>query len=225
MKVFAADGRLYQIEYAIKAAQSCGQTSIAIRANDSVVVCTEKKVPDAMIVPDSVTHIFNVADDIGAVIIGNMNDARYIVQMLRYQASNFKFKNAYEIPVHVLASMLAKQMQWFSQHQGVRSSCVIVTLVGCDVERGPQVYKIDPSGQSCGFKATAAGAKEQEAITQLEKQFKKTEGNWGQKEAVETAIKVLQAVVNSDFKATDIEVGFASVQQPKFRKMQASEIE
>lgn len=103
--------------------------------------------------------------------------------------------------------------------------CVIVTLVGCDVEKGPQVYKIDPSGQSVGYKAVAAGSKDQEAITQLEKQFKKTEGNWSQKEAVETAIKVLQAVVNSDFKSNDIEVGFASVENPLFRKLKQSEIE
>lgn len=36
-----------------------------------------------MIVPDSVTHVFNISDDIGAVVIGNMNDARYVVSMLR----------------------------------------------------------------------------------------------------------------------------------------------
>jgi 20S proteasome subunit alpha 1 len=48
-----------------------------------VVVCTEKKVPDQLIVADSVTNIFNISDDIGAVIIGNMNDARFVVQWLR----------------------------------------------------------------------------------------------------------------------------------------------
>ena len=113
MKMFAGDGRIYQIEYAFKAAQSFGQTSIAIRGKDSVVVCTEKKVPDAMIVSDSVQHVFNVADDIGAVIVGNMNDARFVVQFLRMTAANFKFKWCYEIPVEVLANMLAAQMQKF----------------------------------------------------------------------------------------------------------------
>jgi 20S proteasome subunit alpha 1 len=107
MKVFAPNGRIYQIEYAFKAAQSFGQTSIAIRGTDSVVVCTEKKVPDALIVADSVTNIFNISDDIGAVIIGNMNDARFVVQWLRQQASTFKFKFSYEAPVHVLAARLA----------------------------------------------------------------------------------------------------------------------
>ena len=40
MKVFAPDGRIYQIEYAFKAIQTFGQTAIAIRGNDGVVVCT-----------------------------------------------------------------------------------------------------------------------------------------------------------------------------------------
>jgi hypothetical protein len=31
--------------------------------------------------------------------------------------------------------------------------------------------------------------------------------------------------VNSDFKATDIEVGFASVDKPLFRKLRVAEIE
>ena len=76
-----------------------------------------------------------------------------------------------------------------------------------------------------GFKAIATGAKEQEAITQLEKKFKQSQGNWNQKEAVETAIKVLQNVVNSDFKANDIEVGFASVDNPRFRKLTVADVE
>ncbi len=165
MKVFAPNGRIYQIEYAFKAAQSFGQTTIAIRGTDSVVVCTEKKVPDALIVADSVTNIFNISDDIGAVIIGNMNDARFVVQWLRQQASSFKFKFSYEAPVHVLAARLAGQMQKFSQYAGIRPFCVMVTLVGCDLEKGPQVYRIDPSGQSVGYRAVATGQKEQEAVT------------------------------------------------------------
>lgn len=194
MKVFAPNGRIYQIEYACKAAQSFGQTAISVRGTDSVVVCTQKKVPDALIVPSSVTNIFNIADDIGAVIVGNMNDARFVVQWLRQQSATFKFKFSYEIPVHVLASYLSAYLQKFSQYSGMRPFCVIVTLVGCDVERGPQCFRIDPSGQNIGFKAVATGNKDQEAMTQLEKQFKKAGdegGQWTAKDAVQCAIKVL----------------------------------
>ena len=84
---------------------------------------------------------------------------------------------------------------------------------------------MDPSGQNVGYKAVATGSKEQEATTQLEKQFKKNEGAWQSKEAIEVAIKVLQAVCSTDFKANDIEVGYASVAEPRFRKMGDEEVE
>ena len=61
--------------------------AIAVRGTDSVVVCTQKKVPDKLIVADSVTNIFNVADGIGAVVVGNMNDARVLIMMLRNEAA------------------------------------------------------------------------------------------------------------------------------------------
>jgi 20S proteasome subunit alpha 1 len=46
-------------------------------------------------------------------------------------------------------------------------------LIGIDPERGPQVFKLDPAGYYVGFKATAAGQKQQESINHLEKQLKK----------------------------------------------------
>ena len=44
-------------------------------------------------------------------------------------------------------------------------------------------------------------------------------------ETAETAIRVLQSVISTDFKSNEIEVGFSSVDQPKFRKLTEEEIE
>ena len=87
MKVFSPDGRIYQMEYAFKAIHQFGMTSIAVRGIDSVVVCSQKKVPDKLIVPESVTNIFTVNDNIGAVLVGNMNDAKFVIMWLRQTAA------------------------------------------------------------------------------------------------------------------------------------------
>ena len=112
-------------------------TSIAIRGKDSVVVCCQKKVPDQLIVADSVTNIFTISDDCGAIIVGNMNDAKFIVSWLRQQASEHKFKFAYEAPIHMIAKRLGMYLQKYSQYAGIRPFCVSVTLIGCDEEFGP----------------------------------------------------------------------------------------
>ena len=76
-----------------------------------------------------------------------------------------------------------------------------------------------------GYKAISIGTKEQEAITALEKAHKKNEGQWNAKEAVMTAIRTLQTVISTDFKANEIEVGFASVDNPRFRKLADNEVD
>lgn len=119
-------------------------------------------------------------------------------------------------------------------------------VVGVDEELGPQVYKCDPAGYYCGFKATAAGVKQTEATSFLEKKVKK-KLDWTFDQTVEvyvhpkyneypllclypptlssfvhfsspqTAISCLATVLAIDFKPSELEIGVVTTEEPKFR--------
>jgi len=85
---------------------------------------------------------------------------------------------------------------------------VATSLISLDEELGPQLFKCDPAGYYIGYKGTAAGPKQQEALNQLEKKLKNkdyAEGDW--KDVVELAITTLSTVLSMDFKKTEIEIG------------------
>ena len=85
---------------------------------------------------------------------------------------------------------------------------VATTLISLDDEMGPQLYKCDPAGYFVGYKATASGPKQQEALNHLEKKLKGKEwapGSW--EDVVELGIGALSTVLSVDFKKGELEVG------------------
>lgn len=225
LSIFSPDGKLQQIENTYNAVKNYGLTTVAVRGTDCVVVCTQKKVPDKLIVKDSVTNIFKINDNIGVIVTGSVTDAKSMITYYRMVAAQFKFKYGYHIPVHVLAKKAAERNQLATQFVGLRSMRCVFTFVGIDEERGPQVFKVDPSGFCMGYKAIAAGTKDQDAINYLEKQYKKKSDGWSTDEAVETAIMCLQNVISTDFKANEIEIGIATTDNIFFRKLTEAEID
>ena len=66
-------------------------------------------------------------------------------------------------------------------------------LIAFDDERGPQLYKADPAGYFCGYKATSAGVKQTEANNYLEKKVRK-KPVWNYPETVDVSTASLQVV-------------------------------
>lgn len=223
--IFSPEGRLYQVEYAFKAVRQSGITSIGVRGNDCVVFITQKKVQDKLIDPTSVTRCYRITKQIGLLATGLTPDARDIVQQARHQAAEFRFTFGYEIPVDYLAKVLADKAQVYTQHAYMRPLGVISMLISVDEERGPCLFKVDPAGYYVGYKATAVGAKETEAVNFLEKKIKAAPAEgFSYQDACCTAITALQNVLSEEFKASEMEVGVVTAKDG-FRVLSTEEVD
>ncbi|KAI9715504.1 MAG: Proteasome subunit YC7alpha/Y8 (protease yscE subunit 7) [Chrysothrix sp. TS-e1954] len=206
--IFSDQGRLYQVEYAFKAITAANILSVGVRGKECAIVISQKKVPDRLIDPSSVSYVFRLSPSVGCVMTGSIADARNGVNRARQEASEFKYKYGYEMPCDVLAKRIANINQVYTQRAYMRPLGVANTLISVDSEYGPQLYKCDPAGYYAGYKAIATGPKAQEATNSLEKKLKDkpcAEGSW--EEVVELGITTMSTVLAVDFKKNELEVG------------------
>lgn len=72
--VFSPEGRLHQIEYAFKAIKDCNWTSIGIKSDEAVVVCTQKIIEDRFVDASTVSSIYKITPNVGVLITGRDGD-------------------------------------------------------------------------------------------------------------------------------------------------------
>ncbi|KAG6594151.1 Proteasome subunit alpha type-6 [Phytophthora cinnamomi] len=221
--IFSPEGRLYQIEYAFRAAKGV-HAHVRGRARQGQRRVRDPEESAGQADRARLGHErVQITPEIGCLMTGLYADSKAQVQRLRYEAHEFENKFGYKIPCHVLAKRIADVAQVYTQHASMRAFGVITMLISVDDEKGPQLFKIDPAGHFWGYKATSAGVKEQEAQNYLEKKIKANPA-MDYETTLHTAITCLQSVLSADFRPNEIEVGVV-VQGQRFRKLPEDEIE
>ena len=202
--IFSPEGRLYQVEYAFKATNQTNINSLAVRGKDCTVVISQKKVPDKLLDPTTVSYIFCISRTIGMVVNGPIPDARNAALRAKAEAAEFRYKYGYDMPCDVLAKRMANLSQIYTQRAYMRPLGVILTFVSVDEELGPSIYKTDPAGY---FKKSK--------IDHI------NEESW--EKVVEFAITHMIDALGTEFSKNDLEVGVAT--KDKFFTLSAENIE
>ncbi|XP_017489581.1 PREDICTED: proteasome subunit alpha type-3-like [Rhagoletis zephyria] len=165
---FSPDGRVFQVEYAQKAVENSG-TVVALKGKDGVVLAVEKIVTSKLYEPGTNKRIFPIDRHVSAAVAGLLADSRSIVEKARDEASDYRSQYGMPIPINYLKNRVAMYMHAYTLYSALRPFGCSVILASYDELDGPQLYCLDPSGVSWGYKGCAIGKNKQGAKTELEK--------------------------------------------------------
>lgn len=217
--MFSPDGRLLQVEYAKKTVKQ-GSTALGVTTNEGVILLTDKRVVDTLIVPGAVEKIFQVDDHIIATAAGIIPDARVLVERAQVRAQQHSV--TYDSPVEVITIVkdLTSLMQLTTQSGGYRPFGVSMLIGGVDKD-GVKLYVTDPVGVYNQYRAAAIGEKQDEAEELLRKEWKSTMSH---EQALKLAFSVLKRVLSDQFVPERVDCAFVSAKSGKLTRLTDEEI-
>src|SRR3989338_7916479 len=117
--MFSPDGRLLQVEYTKETIRH-GTSALGIICKDGVILVSDKRVNEKLIISESVEKISEIDYHIAATSTGLVMDARVLIERAQLIAQQHKM--VYETPTNVLS--LVKEIcdikQTHTQYGGAR---------------------------------------------------------------------------------------------------------
>jgi len=187
---FSPDGRVFQIDYALKCVENSG-TAIALRGKDGVVFAVEKIVTSKLYEKGANKRIFNIDNHVGMVTSGLYADARQLAETASNEASSYRQDYGSAIPTEFLTNRVSAYMHAYTLYSAVRPYGATIMLGSWTEVAGPKLFCIEPSGTSYGYLGCAAGKAKQAAKTEIEKIDLK---NMTCKDLIKEAAKIIYMV-------------------------------
>lgn len=218
--MFSPDGRLLQVEYAKKTVKQ-GSTAIGMACKDGVLLLTDKRIVDSLVVPEAVEKVWEIDEHMGATASGILSDARVLIE--RAQLRSQQHKVTYDSPVDVLTIVkdISNLKQLCTQSGGIRPFGVALLIAGVD-ETGIKLFETDPTGIYFQYKASVIG--EGEAVIEdiLHKEYKET---MTVQEGLRLALKALQKFLGKNFKIERVDGAYIMADTKKYKKLTRQKVE
>ncbi len=201
--MFSPDGRLLQVEYAKKTVR-LGNTAIGMVCKDGVLLVTDKRIIDKLVVPEAIEKVFQVDDHIMATAAGIISDARVLIERSQVKAQQHRV--TYDAPMDILSVVkdVCNLKQLTTQSGGLRPFGVSLLIAGED-EDGLKLFETDPTGIFNQYKATVIGEGETEAEEEIHKGYKES---LSIEDGLKLAVKAMKKVLKDDLNAERVDAAY-----------------
>jgi len=212
--MFSPDGRLLQVEYAKKTVRQ-GSTAIGMVCKDGVLLVSDKRIVDKLIVSESLEKIWQVDDHIAITAAGILSDARILVDRARVKAQEHRV--VYDSPIDIITIVkdIADLKQMCTQSGGLRPFGVSLLIAGAD-ESEVKLFETDPTGIYFQYKATAIGEGEMEVKNILLKEYKES---MTIDDGLKLALSALKRVISEGFDSDRIDSVYITNEKKTYEKM------
>ncbi len=219
--MFSPEGRLLQVEYAKKTVKQ-GSTAIGMVCKDGIILVTDKRLVDKMVVPEATEKIFQIDDHIGTTASGILSDARVLIERGQMKAQQHKV--TYDSPIDALSIVkeICDLKQICTQSGGLRPFGVSLLVAGVDEDGEARLFETDPTGIYFQYKATAIGEGESEVKDYLYKNYKE---DMLIEEGLKLAVKAIIKAVGTSFNADRLDVAIIKKENKSYSKLEKKEIE
>lgn len=218
--MFSPDGRLLQVEYA-KRTVGLGNTAVGITTKDGVLLVTDKRVVNKLVVPTAIEKIFKIDDHIMATASGILSDARVLFERSQTKAQQNKVQ--YDSPIDTLTIVkdICNLKQMCTQSGGLRPFGVSTLIAGKD-QTGVKLFETDPTGLYYQYRAKVIGEGEAEGEKILLEKF-----NEGMEldEALKLAIDILKKTTGEKFSTDRLDAATISGEGGEVIKVEKEKIE
>ena len=198
--MFAPDGHILQVEYAEKTIR-LGSASIGIVCDGAVIIVSDRRQKDVLVVEDSANKINEIDEHIVVVGAGISSDARVLIDKARVIAQQHRITYDGPISSEALVKDIADVKQQFTHYGGARPFGVSMMFAGINGEAS--LYTTDVTGNYLKYKANAIGEKDSELRELLRAEFKE---GLKVEEAIKLALGIFKKVQKENFEISGFDI-------------------
>ena len=230
VNTFSNQGRLYQVEYAMKAVEQ-GCTTLGIQTKDGVILAAEKKIASKLQMPSSIENIMKIDDHVICTYSGLRSDARALIERARVEAANHWFTFNERMPVEAISLAVCDVCLSFAEKKKKKKGekrvvsrpyGVAMLIAGIDKDGKAKLFKNDPSGNYVRYKACCIGQGGENGLTTLQNNYNE---DMNFDDAINLAGKVLKENLEQKINKDNVQIAYIKNKDKQIVQLTPEQIE